>query len=157
MKRKPIKIDWDALEEAFSRTRQEAASYLDRITGRIILEGEGEDADLDEGAVAPTASAPPTEDPTRLSIRPPGIPRKVEWMMSFLRQTAGEHPPEVDAEITAATGLEDPTPVVKDILNRNPEVRDAWYVYRSERIQEMIVAWLAGHGIETTDPPPWTG
>jgi hypothetical protein len=157
MKRKPIKIDWDALEEAFSRTRQEAASYLDRITGRIILEGEGEDADPDEGTVAPAVPASTSEDPTRLPIRPPDIPRKVAWMMSFLRQTADEHPPEVDAEIKAATELDDPTPAVKAILNRNPEVRDAWYVYRSERIQEMIVAWLAEHGIETTDPPPWAG
>jgi hypothetical protein len=163
MKRKPIKIDWDELEDAFSSSQLEAASYLDRITGRVVLEGEGEEAELDEGdagfepatAVARAVSGSPPEDPTRLAIRPPDIPRKIEWMNSFLRQTSSEHPPDVAAAITAAMGVENPTPVIKGILDRNPEVRDAWYLYRSERIQEMIDGWLAENGVDTTDPPPW--
>jgi len=163
MKRKPIKIDWDALEEAFSSSQLEAASYLDRITGRVVLEGEGEDAELDEGeagfepaaAVARAVSGTPPEDPMHLPIRPPDVPRKIEWMKSFLEQTTDEHPPDVAAAITAAMGVENPTPVIKGILDRNPEVRDAWYLYRSERIQEMIDEWLADNGVDTTDPPPW--
>lgn len=164
MKRKPIKIDWDALEDAFSSPPQsEAVSYLDRITGRVVLEGEGEDAEFDDdeagfgpatAAARATAGSPP-EDPMHLPIRPPDVPRKVEWMKNFLRQTTGEHPPEVAAAITAAMAVENPTPAIKGILDGNPEVRDAWYLYRSERIQEMIDEWLAENGVETTDPPPW--
>ena len=41
MKRKPIRVDWDDLEEAFSNRRAESSSSLDAITGHVVLDGEG--------------------------------------------------------------------------------------------------------------------
>ena len=52
MQRKPIKVDWDALEEAFDSRDPEVAYYLDRITGHVVLDGEGEEKNFkaDESA-----------------------------------------------------------------------------------------------------------
>jgi hypothetical protein len=129
MKRKPIKIDWNDLEEAFSNLQAEATSYLDAITGHVVLEGEGEEDDLlDEDAAMNAVGGPSKsrqDDPTRLPIRPPDLTRRI-----------------------------DPNRV-RDVLNRNPEVRDAWYAYRFDRLHEMIDEWLAKNGVEPTDPPPW--
>ena len=56
MKRKPIRIDWEALEDAFNNRDEELVYHLDRITGRVELEGEGEEGDDDEFA---TETPPP--------------------------------------------------------------------------------------------------
>ena len=49
----------------------------------------------------------------------------------------------------------DPARRIGDILNQNPELRDAWYVFRSDRIHERIEKWLDEHEVESVDPPPW--
>jgi len=48
MKRKPIKIDWEELEDAFNSPPEEISSYLDGISGHVALEGEGEEDDLED-------------------------------------------------------------------------------------------------------------
>ena len=162
MKRKPIKIDWDELEEAFSTPAREAASYLDRISGHVILEGEGDDQ-VDEDAVAmdnPMAvatarTALAREDPTRIAIRPPDTVLKVEWMQEFIKQSTSEHDGAVLGELTSAIGSDDPAQGLRSVLNRNSEVRDAWFLYRSNRVHDRIETWLTEHEIEFTAPPPW--
>ncbi|MHC4429863.1 MAG: hypothetical protein ACYS0D_14880, partial [Planctomycetota bacterium] len=64
-------------------------------------------------------------------------------------------PPEVVAELTEAIDAPNVARALGDILNRNPEVRDAWYLYRSDCLHEMIDAWLEENGVDITDPPPW--
>ena len=48
MKNKPIRIDWEDLEAAFENTNEELVYFLDLVTGRVILEGEGEDSGEEE-------------------------------------------------------------------------------------------------------------
>jgi hypothetical protein len=159
MRRKPIRIDWDALEQAFSNPVEESVAYLDRITGRIALEGEGEEDDLDDdgAAAAPLrgGSGVRREDPTRLEIRPPGTERKIGWLRAFLAGAAERHPAEVVAELEQGMASDNPAPVLRAIFQRHPEVREAWWVYRTEQVQQMIDAWLAEHDIEPAAPPPW--
>ncbi len=148
MKRKPIRIDWEELEDAFNSPPEEITSYLDGITGHVVLEGEGEDENpLD------AASAPPRDDPTRISIRPPGAAGKIEWMKSFLGQ--GGHDEGVVAELKQALEDQNPAQALADLLNLHPEVRDDWYLYRTSRIRDMIEDWLASNGVETLTAPPW--
>lgn len=160
MKTKPIKIDWDELEDAFNNQRAEVLSYLDRITGHVALEGEGEPDDLDdEGAgydrhAAGGPPAVPEDDDTRLYVRPPDTPRKIGWLTEFLNQNE-DVDIAVSAELMQAMTIDDPAPELRAILNRNPEVRDAWFRYRSERIQGMIDDWLEKNGVAFVDPPPW--
>jgi hypothetical protein len=155
MKRKPIKIDWDELEEAFSNPQAEAGSYLDRVTGRVVLEDEGLDDDDTAFERAGTAAPPMREDPMRLAIRVPDTERKISWMKRFLSQNAEKHEADALAALDAATEAANPARELSQILNENPEVRDAWYLYRSERIQEMIDEWLEEHEIAIVSPPPW--
>jgi len=156
MKRKPIKIDWDDLEEAFSSRRAESSSSLDTITGHVILDGEGEHDDLldDDPTVAAASAAPVREDPTRLPVRPPDMAMRIEWLKGFLGQRS-KVPAEVSAELTEAMDDPNPAQVIFAILNRNSEVRDAWYVYRSDRLHELIDSWLKENEVQPTDPPPW--
>jgi len=155
MKRKPIKIDWDDLEEAFSSRRAESSSTLDAITGHVILDGEGEHDDLldDDPTVAAATAAPVREDRTRLPVRPPDMAMRIEWLQGFLEQNS-DVPAEVAGELTEAMDDSNAAQVIFAILNRNPEVRDAWYVYRSDRLHELIDAWLKENGVQPTDPPP---
>ena len=153
MKRKPIKIDWEELEDAFSSPPEEIASYLDGITGHVVLEGEGEEDDLDDENALDTAPAPPRNDPTRITIRPPGVTEKLAWMRSFLDQ--GDHEEGVVVELRQALGDENPAQALADLLNVHTEVRDDWYLYRTSRIRDMMEEWLASNEVETVTGPPW--
>jgi hypothetical protein len=162
MKRKPIKIDWDEIEEAFSTPEEEAEFYLDAVTGRVALEGEGdlepddEDDAYEQGRPVPNAGAGiERDDPTRIPIVPPDTETKIEWLQGFLREKGRDHDAKVVAELTAAADAADPTDALGEVLNRNPGVRDAWYVYRADRLHELIDEWLADYDLQCTDPPPW--
>jgi hypothetical protein len=154
MKHKPIKIDWDDLEEAFSDRLAETPAFLDCITGHVVLEGEGEEDDLDDEQ-GTFGKAPPArrEDPARILIRPPDTTDRIEWMKAFIEK--GDVPSDVAADLAGALDEEDVPQALSDVLNRNPEVRDAWYLYRSERVYDRIDEWLAENGIEAADAPPW--
>ena len=153
---KPIKLDWDQLEEAFNNKNDELVYYLDTVTGHVHLEGEDEDGDDQEAFdTRPPAPGQPrrTNDPTRKYLEPPTTALKVEWLAAFVEQDG------FDAEIaTALRGAmvgDDPGPAIREVLNANPDVRDDWYVYRSERIRVLLGEWLKKSGIKPTDPPPW--
>ena len=88
MKKKSIKIDWDELESAFNNRNEELVYYLDRVTGRVVLEGEGEDDfDDDEEMIDdPSAQeASQRSDSTRLYIEPPDTDELTAWMHDFSR------------------------------------------------------------------------
>jgi hypothetical protein len=158
MKRKPIKIDWEAVEDAFNSQNEELVYYLDLVTGHVVLEGEGEedvfeDEELYEGAA--TAEPPAARhDTTRIYIDPPDTPLKVEWMQAFLEEDGAIHP-EAEARLRAALGHDNPVAEIGDILRDYPGERDRWFLYRSERLHEMIDAWLEGNSVEAIEPPPW--
>lgn len=157
MKRKPIRIDWEELEDAFSNSEDDALSCLDTVTGHLALEGEGDDAD-DASFDAPMAAARTAitrEDPTQIIVRPPTTQRKIEWMRSFLRQSEGKQDQEVLDALIEAIDTDDPARRLSEVLNAHSEVRDAWYLYRSDELHRMIDEWLAEHGLEITTPPPW--
>jgi hypothetical protein len=159
MKRKPIKIDWAELDEAFS-SRQAGHYYLDSVTGHVALEGEGgqDDMDGDQEAYGVQSRvpnpAPLREEPTRLPVVPVDPERKLGWMKAFLVEDLGLDP-EVVALLVAAVESDDPATELKDILSRHLEEREIWYSYRADRRHEMIDEWLEENGIEPIDPPPW--
>jgi hypothetical protein len=157
MKRKPIKIDWDQLDEAFHRKHDEVSSYLDVVTGHVVLDGEGEDDDLDDDdyTAGPVSSpGPPRDDATRIYVHPAKTPEKIEWLKGFL-DDRDDSEADVAGQLVDAISASDPARAIGDILNQNPEIRDAWYVYRADRVHERIEKWLAEHEIEPIDPPPW--
>jgi len=160
MKRKPIKIDWDGLEEAFTNPSREEVAYLDGVTGHMVLEGEGEeDADPDvdeEPEIRPQGGPAPRlrQDPTLIRVEPPDLETKIEWLGGFL-DGAPDLAPQVVTELNEASVTDDPAKALGDVLKRHPAVRDRWYLYRAERLHEWMDQWLEAHGVTAVDPPHW--
>lgn len=152
MKRKPVKIDWDELESAFNNKNEELVYYLDRVTGQVALEGEGEDSfDEDENDLAEVS---PVDESIRVVIEPPDTDQLVGWMTDFIGEADG-----VDAavaeKLTEALQEDEPVPAVRAVLDAHAETRDRWFMYRSDRLHQLIDAWLDANEIGTTNPPPW--
>ena len=161
MKRKPIKIDWEELEDAFT-TEEEVVSFLDTVTGRVVLEGEGEEDGLDDeeeayGRPMNAAPAPRKDDPMRIVIHPPDATRKIEWMQGFVKDEKPEDKQrkEMIGRLSKALKVDDPASALSAILNEDPDLRDTWYLYRTHRLQRMIGEWLKSNDVEAVDPPPW--
>ena len=157
MTRKPIKVDWDELESAFNNKNEELRYYLDLVTGHVVLEGEGElglDDDDDEMVARGMRYEVTSGAGTRVEVEPPGDEQKLVWLDEFLGKE------EIDAEVVASfRAVMEPPDVlaIRDLMAEHADVRDRWYVYRSERLREQIDRWLETHEIEITDPPPWRG
>ena len=157
MKRKPIKIDWDELESAFEATREDLVYYLDLVTGQVILEGEGEEADfegedaMDEGVDEAPVSR---QETTRLYVEPPSPEDEIDWMDAFARELQGTTP-DVAEELRQALDSEDPHDGFKEALRHHTELRDRWFLYRADRLHDTIDAWLADHAVHSTDQAPW--
>lgn len=158
MKRKAIKIDWDALDDAFNNQNDELVYYLDLVTGHVVLEGEGEEDTFDDeddysgGTLHAAAST--QNDATRLYIWPPDTACKVDWMKVFVDSET-----TIDAAVAQrlrdALQLDEPAGEIVEILREHPEERERWFRYRTERVREMIDRWLEEHAVEVTDRPPW--
>lgn len=150
---KPIKLDWDQLEAAFNDQNEELVYYLDLVTGHVHLDGEDEELADDEFDVRGATGDAPRNDGTRAYVEPPDTGTKIIWLKAFLK--GGGVAASVVAEFESALRQDDPAPVIRDVLNQNPDVRDAWYVYRADRIRELIVTWLEQNAIVSADPCPW--
>lgn len=156
MKRKPIRIDWDALEEAFARSADDVPEHLDLVTGHVVLEGEGEEDeyDDDEDHFDPRGTVAATRDPMRLPVERADTATKLRWLEAFLEGATGLDGGVVDELRTAMVGA-DPARRLSQIFNANAAERDAWYGYKVVRLRERIGRWLAENGVEPIDPPPW--
>jgi hypothetical protein len=158
MKSKAIKVDWDALEDAFNNQNEELVYYLDLVTGHVHLEGEGEDDDEDDDESYDPSShnlTPPVrDDSTRAYVHPPDTGLKVDWLKAFMEDQENLDK-ELVGQLRQALAESDPAPAIREALNQHPEGRDRWYLYRSVRIQQLIGGWIDNHKVTTVDTPPW--
>jgi hypothetical protein len=146
--RKRLKIDWEGLEEAFDSPPDEVPTYLDRVTGRVLLEGEGEE---DDGG---GRGGGLRNDSVRLYVAPPDLPLKIEWMEAFVdgRKEIDE---ALRGKLQAALDEPDPLEAMGEVWRHHPDEREAWFAFRADRLHELIEGWLDDAGIEPIDPPPW--
>jgi len=152
VKTKPIKVDWEELESAFDSGSEELTYYLDRITGHVSLEGEGEEDDFDDaGAIL---EAPARDDRTRLIIEPIKTAQKIDWIKRFLDEVP-DLDPEFRADLQQALTAENVAGALTEVLHQNAEGSDRWYLYRTDRMRELIEDWLEGNGVAVANPPPW--
>ena len=158
MKPKPLRIDWDLLEQAFSSQDVTSLYYLDLVTGQVSLDGEGaddgygdEDGDLSHAGLPAPSMA---DDETRLAIRPPSVERKVGWLQQFLPEIEGDEP-EMVAKIRAVIDHDDPSSSIGEALNQHPDGKNRWFMFREIKVQEMIERWLEDNSVPFIDPPPW--
>jgi hypothetical protein len=157
MKGRRIRVDWDDLEGAFSNRDDELVYYLDTVTGHVHLEGEGDDDDFDEDdptsePVAPRADR--ADDSTRAYVARPDSKTELEWMRAFVDEVEDGEAGRRE-RLRATLDSDDPFHAFRDALMQDAEGRDAWFLFRSDRIHESIDAWLAANEIIPTAPPPW--
>jgi len=120
-----------------------------------VLGGEGGDLSEDDDDVLGRAGASVRENPTHLPIHPPDLDVKIDWLRAFLAQGHEDQDPAALAALVEAVDAEDPVQEIAEVLKGHPTLRDAWYLFRSERIQELIAEWLEAHGVSVVEPPPW--
>ena len=159
MKRKPIKIDWDELEAAFNNSNEELDYYLDLVTGQVFLEGEGEgDSFEDEDQIVDDAAMDlgGRDDSTRLHIESPGAEEELAWMSDFIQESDGLGS-ELTGQLEEALSSQDAVRAFREFLRHQAEVRDRWFVYRSDRLHEAMEAWLDANEVRSVAPPPWRG
>lgn len=149
MKRKPIRIDWDALEAAFESRGEDLPYYLDLVTGHVALEGQGE-RDEDEDEEDGEAGA----DPLRLYVEPPDREEELGWMRGFLDRD-GVLDDALRARLAGALASDDPFAAFRNVLRDEPDARDRWFAFKSDRIHESIQEWLERNGVPVAGDPPW--
>jgi hypothetical protein len=160
MKRKPIKIDWDEIEAAFDNKREDLVYYLDLVTGQVVLEGEGEEAEFeddndlldDDGR----EDAPSRKATTRLYIDPPDEEDEVDWMVGFVEE-ADDLDPGILGKLRESLDGPAPLNAFRDELRADEAARDRWFLYRTERLHETVDAWLDANHVHCAEPPPWRG
>jgi hypothetical protein len=156
MKRKPLHIDWDELEAAFENRSEDLVYYLDLVTGQVVLEGEGEDAHFDDDdemddAVDDDAAQRP--ETTRLYVNSFTNDDELDWMDEFLE---GEKDISADLKDRLSDVVSQGSPQqFKDGLRSHAAVRDRWFLFRSERLHEVMDSWLDEHEVNPSTPPPW--
>lgn len=159
MKHKPIRINWDDLESAFDNPNEELVYYLDLVDGHVVLEGEGEEDDFEDDEehydASPSEPQPRLDDHTRQYIDRLTIETKLEWVEGFIA-TTDDLAPEFVSKLEAALETDTPAQSVIEVMRETPEGKDRWYLYRSDRLHELIHDWLQRNGIKPTDDPPWS-
>jgi hypothetical protein len=158
MKHKKIRINWDDLEAAFDNPNEELVYYLDLVEGHVVLEGEGEEGHLDDDdekydTNLHAAKTPPAAN-TRLYIDRLTTETKLEWIRGFLDST-DDLAQEFASQLEQALASDDPAQGVIHVMRETPEGKDRWYLYRSDRLHDLIQEWLESHEITPTDAPPW--
>ena len=158
MKHKPIKVDWGELELAFNNQNEELVYCMDLVTGYVTLEGEGEDSESDqddEHFDAHAVFSRPLDDSSlRPRIHALVVETKVRWMERFVDE-AEEVDADVRERLREGMQADDVPSALSAILNAHTDVRDAWYLFRSNRGRENIESWLKQQGVTPAEPPPW--
>jgi Uncharacterised protein family (UPF0158) len=156
MKHKPLQIDWDELEAAFENRNEDLSYYLDLVTGQVILDGEGEDAHFDEDAEMDDAvdgEAAPRGETTRLDVVSYTDEDEIDWMDEFIEGDAAI-PAELKEKLSDLVA-QGPPQRFKDELRHHADVRDRWFLFRSERVHEVMDAWMEANKIFPASAPPW--
>ena len=153
MKRKPLRIDWEEIEAAFDNKDAELVYYVDRVTGRVVLEGQDSD-DEEEPYELAAASIPPRDERLQAYIEPLSNQVKLDWLHRFIKE-ATDLDADFSSELESALDVSSPVEAVIEVLNRHPEGKGTWYEYRTDRLHEHIEAWIDDRGIAYTNPPPW--
>lgn len=156
MKHKPLQIDWDELETAFENRNEDLTYYLDLVTGQVILEGEGEDAHFDEDAEMDDAvevDADPRGEVTRLYVVSFTDDDEIDWMDEFIE--GDDAIPAALKEALSNHIAQGPSQKFKDELRHHADVRARWFLFRSERLHEVMDAWMDANKISPANRPPW--
>ena len=141
-----LELDWDALEVAVERNAPDTDSFLDLTTGKVvtIVAGDPEAAHNRQQVSANIQSF--------LRVEPAASREQYRWMEKFVGSVSEE--PLRERLIISIDG-KGAFRRFKDVLLAYPAERERWFSYRAELLHWHIQNWLAEHGVEPTNTPPW--
>lgn len=139
-----VPVAWEALEDAFENNAPEVHSYLHLDTGEVIR--------IVDGVAEPSMHGRIMGDTAYLRVDPVSSREQYRWMERFI---ATVDDAELRHKLFRAIDGKGAFRRFKDVLMSYPVDRERWFVFRSERVQACMEAWLTAHGIEVVDRPQW--
>lgn len=155
-----LEIDWGELTVAFESGLAEMEYYLDLETGEVLMiteeirwyMEEPLDAELLGWQQEMLQIAQRIE--AGYGTRYIQIPeqerrdayRDMEWFITTVADQA------LQDELWRAIQGRGAFRRFKDLLQNHPEERERWFSFKEHRVQERLMEWLEGEGIEPTNP-----
>ena len=143
-----MRIDWGALDLAFETSDMEHNSWLDRMTGEVLLVFDGDEPE-DREAVLRRIDAQPKR---YVVIEPPDARAQWEWMSEF---TESVRDAQLRDLLDAALDGRGAFHRFKDVLLRAPEERQRWFRFRDNRMHETIARFLDEANVHPENAAPW--
>ena len=140
-RRRKLKIDLAALEEAFENASWEAEYYLDRETGDIILISS---MITDSDGI--TQQIQNVTDKDRYLQVPHAVPRDGFRDMERFIETIKDG--VLNQLLITAVNGKGAFRRFKDVLHDYPQERERWFRFQADRLQQRILEWLDSEGIE---------
>ncbi|MEZ4288169.1 MAG: UPF0158 family protein [Polyangiales bacterium] len=135
-----VSVAWEALEDAFENNAPEVHSYLHTLTGEVIR--------IVDGIADPAMHNRIMSDGNYLRVDPVSSREQYRWMERFISTIEDD---ALRHRLTVSIDGKGAFRRFKDVLMNHPEERELWFVFRSDRLQACMDAWLTAHGIEATE------
>jgi hypothetical protein len=139
MRKLPVQIE--KVCEAFVSSRVDTTFYLDLKSGEVIVLRESMDASDDEEFVTEVESHPDRY----VQIPGENTEETYQDMGAFAESTEEG---ELKTLLEQALDAENPLHEFRDVLPRDPEVKERWTQFRGERVRERVLAWIQELGVE---------
>lgn len=141
-------IDWDELEAVFDWNDPERHAFLDRKTGELLVWSEfdpEEVAELEDRVDG---------DPERYArLEPPGARQEWGWMADFADAVDESRLSELLWLALRGRGA---FRRFKDVLARDPALRERWFEHRAAKMRQALQGWLEEEGVIPAAPAPWS-
>ncbi|MCC6749796.1 MAG: hypothetical protein IT371_19175 [Deltaproteobacteria bacterium] len=141
-----IKVNWPDVETAFERNSPGLTSYIDRVTGEVlvVLDGAPEDAEKRELLL---------HQPDRyVKIDPASSREQYRWMERFV--VTVEDDALRDRLLVSIDG-KGAFRRFKDVLLSYPAERERWFTHRADLLRYHVNRWFESRDLEPDPPPPW--
>ena len=137
-----VPIAWAALEDAFENNAPEVHSYLHVGTGEVIR--------IVDGIADPQMHGRVMSDANYLRIEAVPSREQYRWMERFIETVEDE---TLAHRLQVAIDGKGAFRRFKDALMNQPEDRERWFSFRSQRLRSCMQAWLEAHGLVAVDQP----
>lgn len=143
---KPIKVNWDNVEIAFERNAPDLHSYIDQVTGDVVVVVDGVAEDLDRRRQV-------AAEPDRfVKIDPASSREQYRWMERFV---ASVEDPQLRERLLISIDGKGAFRRFKDVLLTYPAERERWFNYRADLLHHHINQWFEQKQLAPEPPSPW--
>lgn len=142
----PLIVDWEELELACERNAPNVHSYLDLVTGAVLVfYGESEDEEERRREVEANTER-------YLRVEPASSRDQYRWMEKFVSTVTEE---KIKEKLLVSIDGKGAFRRFKDLLVHFPGIRERWYSYRAIHLHDHINTWLGALNLPVEIAPPW--